>query len=240
MELETDRGPASQVADAKTKYLIKLLPVIKQRGLSHARIEDLVRAMGISKATFYKHFSSKEEVIEGVVTLIAGYFSQSSGILENAASPYLERFQQAFQHSLLIASYLSDAFLLDLKQAHLALWEQIQQAQQQRQRCLQQLYQDGRMAGIFQPLNARVVVLQDEVALRMLVDPLFLMEHDLTVGAALNDWYEAHKYQWLTPAAREQIDDAPVKAHIAMMARKIALSLRADRGSDIFPPQLLR
>lgn len=239
MGLETDQGPTNQAPDAKTKYLVKLLPVIKQRGLSHARIEDLVQAMSISKATFYKHFSSKEEVIEGVVELVVGYFSQASAVIADEASPYIERFQRAFQHSVVIASYLSEAFLVDLKQAHPALWERVKQAQQAQQRHLQQFYQGGMTAGIFQPLNARVVALQDEVALRALVDPLFLMEHDLTVGTSLHDWYEAHKYQWLTPAARGQIDDAPIKAYIDLLARKIALSLRADRGLDIFPRPFL-
>jgi AcrR family transcriptional regulator len=230
MQAETPQPPAGQPEDTNVKYLARLLPMIKQRGLSHARIEDLVRAMDISKATFYKHFASKEAVVEGMVEMVVGYLRQASALIDDETISHMQRFQQAFQHSLLIASYLSEEFLLDLRQAYSALWERVKQAQQQRLRSLQRLYESGNAAGVFQPLNAALVALQDDIVLRAIVDPLFLMEHDLTVGAALRDCYEAHKYQWLTPAAREAIDDAPVSAYIEMMVRKISLSLRVDRA----------
>jgi AcrR family transcriptional regulator len=225
MESETSRTLPGQFADGTAKHLTKLLPIIKHRGLSHLRIEELTHAMDISKATFYKYFDSKEAVIAGLVEIINDYFTQANALIDDEAQPHVKRFQQAFQHSLLIASYLSEAFLLDLKQAYPALWERIRQAQQNRQRSLQRLYEGGMGIGIFQPLNAALVVLRDETVLRTLVDPLFLIEHDLTVGSALQDCYQAHKYQWLTQAARDVIDDTPVRVYIETMASKISLSV---------------
>lgn len=73
-------------------------------------------------------------------------------------------------------------------------------------------------------------MLQDELLLRNLLDPVFLMEHDLTLRTLLYDYYELQKYQWLVPAAREQVDDGPIKEYIDMMARKIALGMRSDVG----------
>jgi AcrR family transcriptional regulator len=184
--------------------------------------------MDISKATFYKHFSSKEEVIEGVVEMVVSYLKEMARLLGDDSSPYLERFQHTFGQSVLIASYLSEAFMLDLKQIFPPLWERVRGAQQERQRRVQQFYEQGIAAGVFQPINPALVVLQDELILPGILDPVFLMEHDLTLKAALYDYYELQKYQWLAPEVSQQLNDAPVKEYIDMMARKISLGMRSD------------
>lgn len=228
MEVESKDASSGRRQDVKNKYIAKLLPIIKHRGFSHLRIDDMVRSMDISKATFYKHFSSKEEVIERVVEMVVGYLTQAATLIEDESASYIERFQHVFEQSLLIATYLSDAFLLDLKQSYPPLWESIKQAQQERQRHLQRFYEQGIAAGVFKPINPVLVVLQDELVLRAIVDPVFLMEHDLTLRAVLYDYYELQKYQWLAPEVWKQVEDTSVKAYIDMMARKISLSIRSD------------
>jgi AcrR family transcriptional regulator len=225
MEVENNVS-GGQNKEARDKYLAKLLPVIKQRGFSHVRIDDIVRYMDISKATFYKYFSSKEEVVELVVEMLVRYFKQATTQIEDDTSPYAQRFQHVFGQSLLIANYLSDAFLLDLRQIFPPLWERIKQAQQERQRRIQQFYEQGVAAGVFLPMNAVLILLQDELILRSIIDPVFLMEHDLTLKALLYDYYLLQKYQWLVPEVHNQVDDTPIKDYIDMMARKISLGMR--------------
>jgi hypothetical protein len=151
-------------------------------------------------------------------------------LIDDASLPYLQRFQNAFGQSLLIASYLSDAFLLDLKQVFPSLWERVRQVQQERQDQLQKFYDHGIAAGIFQPISPVLVALQDELLLRSILDPVFLMERDQTLRALLYDYYDLQKYQWLAPEVRAQVDDGPVKEFIEMMARKISLSMRSESG----------
>jgi hypothetical protein len=60
------------------------------------------------------------------------------------------------------------------------------------------------------------------------MDPVFLMEQDLTLRTLLYDYYELLKYQWLLPECAEQIDDAPVKAFIDRVIHKFSLSMRSE------------
>lgn len=228
MEVENNNTSSKRRQEVKRKYLAKLLPIIKHRGLSHMKIDDIVRSMDISKATFYKHFSSKEEVVEQVADMVVGYLQQATTLIGDESSPYLQRFQNAFAQSLLIASYLSDTFLLDLKQVFPTSWERVKQAQQERGRQLQRFYEQGIAAGVFQPISPMLAILQDELLLRSIMDPVFLMEHDLSLRTLLYDYYELQKYQWLVPGVSQQLDDAPVKEYIDMMARKISLGMRSD------------
>ena len=152
--------------ELKNKYITRLMPVISHQGLSHLKIDDLVRFMCISKATFYKYFSSKEEVTEQVADLVVSYFKEAATLIGDGSSSYLLRFQDAFSHNpcLLQATGLM-LFLLDLKQTAPALWERIQQAQQERQQQLQQFYEQGIAQGIFNPIRPVLVMLQNELLL---------------------------------------------------------------------------
>ncbi|HTK09935.1 MAG TPA: TetR/AcrR family transcriptional regulator [Ktedonobacteraceae bacterium] len=229
MDIESSALPNARRQELKVKYLTRLLPVIKQQGLSHLKIDDMVRFMGISKATFYKYFSSKEDVLEQGVGLVVGYFQQATTLIGDDSSSHLLRFQNAFAQSLFIASYFPDTFLLELKQTFPLLWERIKQAQQERQQQLQQFYEQGIALGIFHPIKPVLAVLQNDLFLRNIMDPIFLMEHDLTLRALLYDYYELQKYQWLPTEISRQLDDAPVREYIDKIVRKISLGIYSDR-----------
>jgi|GEM_PF-422718 len=217
---------AGQFSDTQVKYLTKLLPLIQRRGFSQVRIEDIVHAMDISKATFYKSFTSKEDVIAHIVEMVIAYFQQTITVIDESTLSYEERFQRIFEQSVFIATYLTDVFLRDLQQTFPSLLERIKQAQRERQHHREAFFKAGIAAGIFQPIPHILVILQDEVLLHSLLDPIFLMEHDLTLRSALEAYYEIQKYQWCVAAVRERLDDTVVKAYIATMANKIALNLR--------------
>jgi AcrR family transcriptional regulator len=42
------------------------LSLLRERGLSEASVDDIVRAAGVAKGTFYLHFGSKDDVINAV------------------------------------------------------------------------------------------------------------------------------------------------------------------------------
>ncbi|HEX4205209.1 MAG TPA: TetR/AcrR family transcriptional regulator [Ktedonobacteraceae bacterium] len=231
-EVEKSASPVEQRGERreelKQKYLTRLLPVIQHQRLSHLRLDDVVRFMDISKATFYKYFSSKEDVIEQGVDMVVDLLKQAATLIGDESSPPLLRFQQVFMQSVDVACYLPEALLLDLKQLSPPLWEHVKEAQRKLQLQIQQFYEQGIAQGIFHPIKPMLAVLQNELFLRNIMDPIFLMEHDLTLRTLLSDYYELQKYQWLLPEFAEQIDDAPVRAFIDRMVHKFSLGMRSE------------
>jgi AcrR family transcriptional regulator len=214
--------------ELKQKYLTRLLPVIQHQRLSHLRLDDIVRFMDISKATFYKYFSSKEDVIEQGIEMVVTSLKRATALIGDESSPPLLRFQHAFMQSVDIACYLPEELLLDLKQLSPPLWERVKQARRAFQQQLQHFYEQGIVQGIFHPLNPMLAVLQHELFLRHIMDPVFLMEQDLTLRMLLYDYYEQLKFQWLLPEFAGQIDDAPVRAFIDRVIHKFSLGLRSE------------
>jgi AcrR family transcriptional regulator len=226
MEPEAERSVSANQEILKTKYAKKLLALLKTRGISHLRIDDIVRHIDISKATFYKYFCSKEDILEQIVKMIVGHMVEAATEVQDDASPYAQRFQTSFKQSLFMASFVSKTFLDDLQQSYPELLERIRHAQQHYYQHLRQFYEQGIAAGVFQLVNPHLLVLQEELVLHAIMDPVFLIEHDLTLRKALYDFYVMQKYLVLTPGTRETIDDTQVKQFIEEIAQKISLSMR--------------
>ena len=58
----TETMPATEHHDSKTKFLDAALHVIRAKGYTATRIEDICEAAGLTKGSFFHHFRSKEEL----------------------------------------------------------------------------------------------------------------------------------------------------------------------------------
>ena len=75
--------PATADASAKTRLLDAALLVIRHKGYSATRVDDICEAAGLSKGSFFHHFASKE----ALAVEAAEHWSRVTGALFDAA-PY--------------------------------------------------------------------------------------------------------------------------------------------------------
>ncbi|WP_313957885.1 TetR/AcrR family transcriptional regulator, partial [Bacillus toyonensis] len=62
---------------------------------------DIAKLMDVSRATLYKHFSSKEEIIEGVVRIFSDYVAKLEDLEpEDDDNVYAIGFQRLFEQSV--------------------------------------------------------------------------------------------------------------------------------------------
>ena len=73
----------NQTHDSKTKLLDAALHVIRAKGYSATRVEDICDAAGLTKGSFFHHFKSKEDL----ALAAAGYWSETTGAFF-ASAPY--------------------------------------------------------------------------------------------------------------------------------------------------------
>ncbi len=74
------------------------------------KIDEIAKYMDISKATLYKRFSSKDEIIEAVVEDFMNYLLEGDADNQDESMSFAERFQKTFIHSLKCVTYISDVF----------------------------------------------------------------------------------------------------------------------------------
>ena len=98
-----------KVACANT-YINKIKPIIRKTSFSQLKIDEIAKYMDISKATLYKRFSSKDEIIEAVVEDFMNYLLEGDADNQDESMSFTERFQKTFIHSLKCVTYISDVF----------------------------------------------------------------------------------------------------------------------------------
>jgi AcrR family transcriptional regulator len=207
------------------KYVLKLMPHISNGGLSPATIETITAWMGISRATFYKHFASKEALVSAIIQVFTAYLEQATTELQQATADYARQFQGVFLQSLTIVRYGTPALRGEIKSAYPNQWEILHDAQRQRAQALQRFYEEGRAAQVFHPVNPRLLILQEESLLPVLLSPAFLLEQGVPVSQLLRDYYDLQKWQVLRAEVSQHLDDRDVLQRIEAFAQKLALHL---------------
>jgi AcrR family transcriptional regulator len=171
------------------------LPIVNKQGISPLRTDDIARYMDISNATMYKYFSSKDEIIQYIVKIYAEYITSIDQTIFDETGPIGERFQKTFERSLLIAFYISDTFLLDLKHNSPVLYEQITQAQNERNNKLKKFYEEHIKKEVFNTINPALILIQVDVLLRRVFEPTIIIQNNMILYQALFDYYILKKQQ---------------------------------------------
>ena len=210
--------------EMRRTYAKKIINVIRVQGFNSLKTQDMAEHMQISKATLYNYFSSKEEIIHEVAQIYISFFEQVDQTILNSELTYIDRFQKAFQQEVLTSIYISNLFLEELKIGFPDLYEGIISAHRKIKSNIRQFYKMGMEEGIFHSLNPYILLMQDEIILRKLLDPTFLIEEGITIKQALFDYYQAKKVQIIKPDALLAINDEPMIEVIEHLARKLSNS----------------
>ncbi|WP_028546764.1 TetR/AcrR family transcriptional regulator [Paenibacillus taiwanensis] len=207
-------------ANKREKYLYKIMPYMRKNGLSILKMDDIAKYMDISKATLYKHFQSKEEIVECIVNLYANYI-RGQEVFADKNTSFVQQFQNISEQSLMLAAYVSDIFLQDLLTLFPALHEKIMFAQKERNQQLNQFFVAGIQEGIFNPVNSDIFMMQDELVLRRLLDPSFSIQYDITMKRAILDFYKMKAYQMISPKHLSALDENAMETIVSTLIQKL-------------------
>jgi AcrR family transcriptional regulator len=219
-----DSKITSKKNKTRNKLTIKLAPYVKKHGFQALRMDEIAKIMDVSRATLYKYFSTKEEVIESVVDTFVEFINELVMDSLDTDQLYGTRFQQLFEQSTLLAVYITDVFLKELEHMHPEKYDRLRGAMQLREQQLLEFYDEGMQKGVFNEINGKLLILQDEL-LRSMIDIKYLMVNHLTIHQVLYDYYQLKKLQLFKPEKVQAVDDTNMMPKIEYLAQKITRDL---------------
>ncbi|NQX47971.1 TetR/AcrR family transcriptional regulator [Paenibacillus tritici] len=201
----------------------RLVTFVRKNGFQSLKIDEIAKIMDISRATLYKYFSTKEDIITFIVSGLVKYIHE---IIEDSESnqAYGPRFQHLFEQTILLKEYITDIFLRELEGSYPESYERLKKAMKEREHQELAFYEAGMNNGVFNRIDGRLIVLQDEI-LRTVLDVKYLMENHLTVYQVLFEYYNLKKTQLFKPDETERIDDNLMIPRMEYMAQKISKDL---------------
>lgn len=174
----------------RDNLIIKTGTIIRQKGTAALKIEDFTKYMDISKATFYKYFKSKDEVIAHFTDKYIRDFINFEDLAEdNNMVIDEELYLKIFSKMLFQYIFSSQRFLTDIKELYAELWEKIHLAIIRRNEILSQLYENSIEKGILKKANPNLLIIQDEVFFSQITQASFLISRNITVKQAVIDYY---------------------------------------------------
>lgn len=207
----------------RQKLTNRLLLHVSKNGFQGLKMDEISKIMDISRATLYKYFSTKEDIISFIVSTFVEYIH---GIIEDsdADQVFVQRFQQTFEQTILLKEFITDIFLRELENSYPENYERLKEAMKQREYQELAFYDEGIKEGFFNKIDGRLIIMQDEI-LSNVLDVKYLMENHLTVYQVLFDYYNLKKIQLFKPDKIKMMDDNLMIPRIECMAQKISKNL---------------
>ncbi|MFM9280791.1 TetR/AcrR family transcriptional regulator [Paenibacillus jiagnxiensis] len=210
--------------ETRAKLIYKLLPYLRKNGLQSVRMDEIAKVMEISRATLYKYFSTKEEIIGFIVDGFIEYMNEQTFNPLDSDQNFGARFQQIFEQSVSLAEYFTEIFLQELETSYPDWYDRLNEAMKQREQLVLAFYEEGIQKGIFNDINGKLLIKQDEL-LRGMFNVKYLMTNQLTVQQILVDYYNLKKIQLFKPEKLSAIDDAIMMPRIEHLTQKITKNL---------------
>lgn len=173
----------------RREWISVLSPLYLREGMKRHNMDDIAAELGVSKATLYKHYSSRQEILEEIVKNKLEELRVFEQYLMNNEVPFTERYQKAVKAAALVLAGISNAFLLDVKELHEHLWVSIRDFQDYALKLAREFYQRGIEEGILHEIDPNLLAVTDKMFIRAVSDPQFLIDNNLSLQTAFEGYF---------------------------------------------------
>ncbi len=171
-------------------WLDILTPHLRQRGIRDLSADEMASLVGVSKATFYKYFRSRDEVVELFTQRKLDNLKVFIDILNDESLDYIARYRKSNEEFCRNLVDVSAVFLADVKDMYPEVWNNIVQFRTFSEDMVHNFYKKAIRAGIFTNINPVILRVSDHLAFERLSDPEFLKENNMELADALSQYFE--------------------------------------------------
>jgi len=172
------------------QWAAQLVPFFLEHGIKTVDMEAVCRHLGVSKATLYKYFSSREALLTMALEVKISSLQGFALALNNRDLPYTARYLEVVQFFYAEFSGISNHFLADLHDLYPELWGMVESFRQGVLGMLEVFYQEGSETGIIKQIHPALLIESDRIFFEMISNPNFLERHEITIQQAIRDYFE--------------------------------------------------
>jgi AcrR family transcriptional regulator len=155
-------------------------------GFSKVTMDELVADLGISKKTMYKHFPSKDELVDAITDWQMIHVASRVKEIVNSPIGFIERIHNLWSFIGEMQSRISRQYRDDMRRFRPDLWKRIEDFR--REHLIEnatKLVDEGRRLGIFrQDVNKEILVLMYVSAIQAVLNPEVLVQHSFSAKEA--------------------------------------------------------
>lgn len=171
------------------RWIEKIIPHFQQHGFKKFSMDEVVKLAGVSKATFYKYFSSREKLLDGIISHKLNEIAQFRDALFNKEQTYYERYHNAIRISSQAMSQISGKFLEDIRQVYPEKWQAVEEFKSDAVTVLEEFYEEGVREGLLLNIHPRLMAINDHFIFTQMTDPLVLKKTGLNLQEMFDHYF---------------------------------------------------
>ena len=173
----------------KDAWVRELANLYLQNGLGKFTMDKIAKKLNISKATLYKYFASKDEIIDSVVRYKIQEIITFEELLSDSNIDFSERFFDIIKTASILLAEISGQFLHDTKIKHPELFSKMNTFQDRALNAAEKFYQQGIETGVLNDINPKILALTDKMFIQAVSNPKFLQDHGISIKEAFDSYF---------------------------------------------------
>lgn len=156
-------------------------------GIKQTKLDDVAKALRISKKTIYKYFESKDEMVDGV---IENMFEDITKIIDDCLSQKKEPVEKYIDFFSTVQQYLvsvNQLFMLEIQENCPEQFKRMNKTRKNKLNAFHQLFDDCVQRKEFKKINSKVASQLLVSSITAILNPMFLNNNEISLEEAIED-----------------------------------------------------
>ncbi len=187
------------IKEEKLDHITKMVYALyAKHGFDGISMDEVSRQINISKTTLYHYFTSKEDIVRGMVDTMISRLDSVSFAEIKSINDVMTAVREFYVKSILVTSVSGSRFLEDLKNKFPDCYDQYRQARRSMLQKFSVFYEEAVKKGYFKDLSFTLVCHQFAYMLSLIVNMDYLEENSMKLTDGLKEYCRMFLCQILT------------------------------------------
>lgn len=188
----------------KDKILFFSQHIFFKEGFNKITLNEIASGLMISKNTIYKHFHSKEDLLNEVLNNFLNRTHESISKIVNYEENSVMKFISLLNFLSKTLSMISPKWMNDLKIHSPELWEKMDNFRKEKMNeFLSKIIIQGQKEGLVQNFPPSIIIGIFITSVRAIINPYFLTSHNFSYTEAVNSTFDILLNGILTPKGKK-------------------------------------
>lgn len=183
--------------EEKVRLARQVFLLYAQYGFDGISMDEIARRVKVSKATLYKYFKSKEDIVRAMVEQMTAYMNSLQFTTDRGIDGVLENISAIYSKAILVAAYSSSKFLSDLQNKFSDIYAGFFRSLESAQTRFITFYECAAQEGYCKQLSIYLVGEQTKNMLPTIINIDYLNKYNITLSEAVVEYYKLLLYQIL-------------------------------------------
>ncbi len=167
----------------------KVYALYAKHGFDGISMDEISSQSGISKATLYRYYTSKEDIVRGMAKFLIDHLDSVQFSAIEEIGDTMDSLREFYTKSVLITALAGSEFLTDLKHKFPDSYEECFKAMEAMQKRYTNFFSQAVEKGFFRNLPFALVSKQFGNMLPTIINMNYLEQHRLSLTEALREYF---------------------------------------------------